>query len=128
MYNSYSKDSNLIIDKGRGNENDFLQQITLFIQDNLQNQEVGVPEVCRHVGMSKSVLYKKLRTVSGMTINDFVRIVRFSAAAGLLKDRNLTIQEVALLVGYENRKYFSKEFKKHYGKNPSEYSEALWLD
>lgn len=109
------------IDTGSSKEDDFLNVITRFVEDNIESKDIGVPELCRHVGMSKSVLYKKLRALTDMTINDFIKIIRFKIAARLLKNERLPVQEVALLVGYDDRKYFSKEFKKHFGKTPSEY-------
>ncbi len=110
-----------VIDTGSSKEDEFLNLITRFVEDNIASKEIGVPELCRHVGMSKSVLYKKLRALTNLTINDFIKLVRFKVAARLLKNNRLPVQEVALSVGYEDRKYFSREFKKHFGKTPSEY-------
>jgi signal transduction histidine kinase/ligand-binding sensor domain-containing protein/CheY-like chemotaxis protein/AraC-like DNA-binding protein len=114
--------SNAVIDTGISKEDDFLNVITKFVEDNINNQDIGVAELCRHVGMSKSVLYRKLRALTDMTINDFIKIIRFKEAARLLKEDRLSVQEVATLVGYDDRKYFSKEFKKHFGKTPSEFA------
>jgi signal transduction histidine kinase/ligand-binding sensor domain-containing protein/AraC-like DNA-binding protein len=125
MQQKYSRyislsDSAIAIEDNRDSE--FLKRIIQFVEENIENKSVGVPELCRHVGMSKSVLYQKLRGLTDLTINDFVKLVRFKLAARLLKDDRHTVQEVASLVGYDDRKYFSKEFKKQFGKTPSEYA------
>ncbi len=121
-YSRHISLSDPIVNVGNSKDDEFLNNITKFVEDNIQNKEIGVPELCRHVGMSKSVLYKKLRALTDMTINDFVKIIRFKVAARLLQDESLSVQDVAFLVGYDDRKYFSKEFKKHFGKTPSEYA------
>ncbi len=59
-----------------------------------------------------------------MSVNDFVKSIRMKKAAHLLKQKQLAVYEVAYAVGFNDRKYFSKEFKKQFGKIPSEFSEA----
>jgi ligand-binding sensor domain-containing protein/signal transduction histidine kinase/CheY-like chemotaxis protein len=121
-YSRHISLSDSAIDIGGNKDDEFLNSIIQFVEENIENKAVGVPELCRHVGMSKSVLYQKLRALTDMTINDFVKLIRFKLAARLLKDDRLSVQEVASLVGYDDRKYFSKEFKKQFGKTPSEYA------
>ncbi len=120
-YSNHIFGSQVLIDTGRNKEDQFLNLITHFVEENIENREVSVPELCRHVGMSRSVLYKKLRALTDMTINDFVKTIRFKVAARLLAENHLSVQDVAFKVGYDDRKYFSKEFKKHFGKTPSEF-------
>jgi signal transduction histidine kinase/AraC-like DNA-binding protein len=103
-------------------EEEFLNSIVRFVEDHIDDKSIGVPELCRHIGMSKSVLYKKLRALVDMTINDFMKMVRLKIAARLLEDGGLSVHEVAFRVGYDDRKYFSAEFKKQFGKTPSEYA------
>lgn len=56
-----------------------------------------------------------------MSVNDFVKSLRLKKAAQLLLETDLTVYEVAYSVGYNDRKYFSKEFKKQFGKLPSAF-------
>ena len=72
--------------------------------------------------MSQPVLYKKLKAVTSMSVNDFVKSLRLKRAAQLLQQKQLAVYEIAYSVGYNDSKYFSKEFKKMYGKTPSEYA------
>jgi AraC-like DNA-binding protein len=82
-----------------------------------------VPELASLVAMSQPVLYKKLNALTGLSVNDFIKATRMNNALSLLKQRQYTIYEVAYMVGFTDRKYFSKEFKKQYGKAPSEFME-----
>ncbi len=56
-----------------------------------------------------------------MSVNDFVKSIRLKKGAQLLLEKTLTINEVSFTVGFNDRKYFSREFKKQYGVNPKDY-------
>jgi AraC-like DNA-binding protein len=71
--------------------------------------------------MSAPILYKKLKAVSDLSVNDFIKLIRMKKAAELLLKKELTVAEIAYQVGYNDRKYFSKEFKKQYGLTPTEF-------
>jgi YesN/AraC family two-component response regulator len=66
--------------------------------------------------------FKKIKAITGMPANDFVKSLRLKKATQLLQENSHTVYEVAYMVGYENSKYFSREFKKRFGKTPSEYA------
>jgi len=102
-------------------EDTFMLSIIEIIETNLDNADFKVAAMAREMAMSQSVLYKKLKAISGMSVNEFVKSVRLKRAAELLKNKKYTIYEVAYMVGFTDRKYFSKEFKKIYGKNPTEF-------
>jgi len=91
-----------------------------MVVENLSEPGFGVNELARQVGMSVSVLYRKIRSLTGMTVNDFVKTVRFSEAKKLLESGAYNVSEVATLIGYDSSRHFSNEFKKVFGQNPSE--------
>ncbi|MCH5716164.1 helix-turn-helix domain-containing protein [Niabella hibiscisoli] len=72
--------------------------------------------------MSAPVLYKKLRALTSMSVNEFIKLHRFKKAAALLQQTDMTVNEVSFAVGYDDRKYFSREFKKFFHLTPSEFS------
>jgi ligand-binding sensor domain-containing protein/signal transduction histidine kinase/DNA-binding response OmpR family regulator len=102
-------------------EQAYLLEVVQFIEENLDNPEFGVDMLSRHLAMSVPVLYKKIKAVTNMSVNDFIKSIRLKKAAELLRGQQLNVNEVAAAVGYYDRKYFSQEFKKQYGKNPREY-------
>jgi ligand-binding sensor domain-containing protein/signal transduction histidine kinase/DNA-binding response OmpR family regulator len=100
----------------------FLQKVVQLVEEHLDDPDFGVEKLSRKVAMSAPVLYKKIKAVTDMSVNEFVKSIRLKRAAQLLQQGELTVYEVAYSVGYQDRKYFSKEFKKQFGKTPSEYA------
>ncbi|MEZ0483627.1 hybrid sensor histidine kinase/response regulator transcription factor [Fibrella aquatica] len=99
----------------------FLRRVMQIIEQHMDDSDFDVDSLAVEVGMSRSVLYKKLKALTGMSVNDFVKSTRLKKATLLLQQRRLTVNEVAYAVGFNDRKYFSKEFKKQFGKAPSDY-------
>lgn len=102
-------------------DNEFLSKVIKIIEENIDNFEFGVPQLAEAVAMSQPVLYKKLDVLTGMSVNDFIKSIKMSNAIILLRSGRYTINEIAYMVGFSDRKYFSKEFKKQYGKTPSDF-------
>ena len=99
----------------------FISRLTSIIETNMENEELGVELLAAEMGMSQSVLYKKLKALTDLSVNDFSKSIRLKKAAQFLLQRQYTVYEVGYMVGFSDRKYFSREFKKHFGKTPSEY-------
>lgn len=102
----------------------FLNDLIKLADDHMDNMDFGVAMLSRLVGMSQPVLLKKIKAITGMSANDFVKSLRLKKACRLLLENRYTVYEVAFMVGYENSKYFSKEFKKEFGKTPTEFTNA----
>lgn len=109
----------------RSIDQEFLNRVIQLVEDNMDDPEFGVDFLSRKMAMSQPVLYKKLKAVTDMSVNDFVKSLRMKKASELLQQKTHTIYEVAYVVGYNDRKYFSKEFKKQFGKTPTEYSNEV---
>ncbi|MNL38278.1 HTH-type transcriptional activator Btr [compost metagenome] len=71
--------------------------------------------------MSHSNFYKKIKAISGQTINEFIRSVRLKKAAEILINTDAKINEAADMTGFYDIKYFREQFKKLFGSNPSDY-------
>ncbi|MBO9595748.1 MAG: response regulator [Niabella sp.] len=106
-------------------DSDFLNTIIGIIDSHLEDADFGVEKLSRKVGMSAPILYKKLRALTNMSVNEFIKTRRFKKAAELILQKDLTINEVSYAVGYEDRKYFSREFKKYFGVAPSDFTQQI---
>ena len=101
-------------------EGPFLDKIRQLVHDNISDPDFGVHQMAFQAGVSVSVLYRKLRSLTGITVHDFVKTIRMKKAMQLLETGMNQVNEVATAVGYEDSKYFSKEFRKTFGKTPTE--------
>lgn len=101
-------------------DTEFIFKLRDLVIQNIAEPDFDVQKISHSVGMSVSVLYRKLRALTGTTINDFVKNIRMQKALQLIESGKFNVNEVASQVGFEDTKYFSKEFKKIYGRNPSQ--------
>jgi signal transduction histidine kinase/ligand-binding sensor domain-containing protein/AraC-like DNA-binding protein/ActR/RegA family two-component response regulator len=98
----------------------FLKKLMKVVEDHMEDPDFGVVALAEQVGMSKTVLYKKITALTDLSPSDFLKSIRLKRAAFLLTEARLSVNETASLVGFNDRKYFSKEFKKLHGQSPSE--------
>lgn len=104
-----------------GPEEKFLQRLMVVIENHIADTEFNVAKLVDEIGMSRPVLFRKLKALTDMSIIDLIRTTRLKKAASLLKQKKMTISEVSYAVGFTDSKYFSKAFRQQYGKTPSEY-------
>lgn len=105
-------------------DQDLLSDIVKVIEENLDDTTLNGDRLAMAVGMSKGNLYRKLKAISGMTVNIFIRTVRLKIAAQLLQKGQYNIAEVAYSVGFDNPKYFSVCFKELFNTTPRAYMNA----
>lgn len=100
-------------------DKEFLDKAVEVIEKELSNPEFSINEFCRAIGMSRTSVYNKIKTLTDQGPNDFIRIIRLKKAKELLTSRKHTIAEVSVMVGFSDSKYFSTSFKKQFGVSPS---------
>jgi signal transduction histidine kinase/ligand-binding sensor domain-containing protein/DNA-binding response OmpR family regulator len=103
-------------------DEDFMQQVILLLEKNIDNSEFDIDSFCKNIGVSSSQLYRKIKSITGLSPNEFIRTYRLKKAAHLITESNLNISEIAYKVGFNDALYFSKCFKKQFGTTPSLYS------
>ncbi|GET34780.1 hypothetical protein PbJCM13498_36430 [Prolixibacter bellariivorans] len=108
------------MDRQTTNSQTFVQKLTEIIETNLKNEQFGVSELAREMGMSRSNLYTKIKRITKKSVSRFISEVRLKKAMELLKQTSLTVSEVSYEVGFGSPTYFSKCFHDHYGVSPGE--------
>lgn len=101
-------------------DNEFMQKVTVLVKENL-GKDLTVDTLCAGMNMSRTSFYNKIKALTGMASNDFIRNIRMQEAAALLKSQRYTVAEVADMMGFADPKYFTDTFKKFYGVPPSIY-------
>jgi YesN/AraC family two-component response regulator len=99
----------------------FMKQLVLLIEKNLSNTEIDVLQVASSLAMSRRTLYGKVKAMTGQSVVEFIRNYRLRKAAQILIEENTPINDVMIRVGIDNASYFSRIFKKEFGKTPSEF-------
>ncbi|MCX2452318.1 response regulator [Pedobacter sp. PLR] len=99
----------------------FLEKCIAIVEENLSNEDFNAQWLARSCNLSYSILYKKVKSISGLSLNAFIRSIRLRKAALLMLSTNTNVNEAAFKVGIYDIKFFRTQFKKLYGMNPSDY-------
>lgn len=105
-------------------EGHFLKKLTQIINDNIDNSNFDVNDLVKEIGMSRTVLYKKVQTLTNQSVASFIKNMRLKKAAYLLLHSSFPVSEITYMVGFNDRKHFSKEFKKLYNLSPTVYKSS----
>jgi signal transduction histidine kinase/ligand-binding sensor domain-containing protein/AraC-like DNA-binding protein len=103
-------------------DDDFFAKITGCIQAHLSEPEFNAETMAEEVGMSKASLYKKVKTITGLTPHGLIKQYRLRRAAELLRNSNLSVSEVIYETGFNSRSYFYKSFNDMFQCHPKDYS------
>lgn len=102
-------------------DEEFLNKLVEKIHQHLNEDDLNVDSLAQMLNMSRATLYRKLKNVSELTPNEFIRLVRLKKAAELLKQREYRVNEIAFIVGFNSVSYFAKCFSKQFGVLPKDY-------
>ena len=102
----------------------FMERATEVMEQNYMNSDFGIVEFADSIGMSRSLVSKRLNAETGQSIGQFIRNYRLSIAKKLLLENvaNRNITEIAYRVGFNDPKYFTRCFSRRYGSSPSTFT------
>lgn len=100
-------------------DRDFLDKLNKLIDDNLSTEEIDIAFLTDKVAMSISTLYRKQKTLTGMSANAYVRKRKLHRSMELLKEGRYNVTEVAMLTGFRTLGSFRENFKREFGITPS---------
>ena len=104
-------------------EGSFIDKIKQIVLDHLDDEKFGVKELSSKIGLSKSQLYRKVKSLTNKSINQLMKETRLEEAAKLILESDLHASEISYKVGFNSPSYFNKCFSKYYGITPGEYKE-----
>jgi len=100
----------------------FIQKAMEIVDRHISDADFSSAEFCREIGMSRSQLHRKLKALTSQPASEFIRTIRLKQAAGLIKESQLSVEEISYRVGFNSPAYFTKCFKALFGKTPSEWA------
>ncbi|MFS4446862.1 two-component regulator propeller domain-containing protein [Maribacter sp. 2307UL18-2] len=101
-------------------DEDLMARLNVLIEENMGNTNLNSSFLCAEIGMSSSKLYRKIKELTGLAPNEFIRTIRLKKSAKLLKTKKYNVSEVTDHVGFSDPLYFSRCFKKQFGYPPSQ--------
>lgn len=99
----------------------FLKKAIDLVEANISNSSFTIKDFVGEMGMSRSVLYRKLKALTDQSISEFIKAIKLKRAAQLMEQTDMTISEIAFELGYNDLKNFRSSFQKMFNKLPSEY-------
>jgi signal transduction histidine kinase/ligand-binding sensor domain-containing protein/DNA-binding response OmpR family regulator len=102
-------------------QDEFLQKATALIIENIADANFDVVDLEKGLDMSKMQLYRKLKNLTSLAGNEFIRSIRLQQALVFIETNQFNVSEIAYKVGFNDPAYFTRVFKKQFGQSPSNY-------
>lgn len=99
----------------------FIKKVQEIIEKNIDNSDFLIDNLVAELAMSRTVFFKKLKSLTGLAPVEFIRDIKIKYAARLIESQQYTIKEVSFMIGISDTKYFTQCFKKIFNMTPSEY-------
>lgn len=123
MHKSFQTSLEISMDNERmaGPDGEWLSKVNALILKNISNDTYSIDELAGDMSVSRTVLQRKLKGLTGSTPNDYIRLIRLKKAAELLSQDGYRVNEVCYMVGFNSPSYFTKCFVKQFGEKPKNF-------
>ena len=100
----------------------FLASIMKLMEEHMSDEDFSIDMLAAELNISRSMLYRKLQSITGQSPVKFLRSIRMKRAAQLLEATSYNVSEISMMVGFSDQRYFSTCFRQQYGMSPKEWS------
>ena len=107
------------------NDRKFMDKLVELMEQNMDNGDLVVDDLVRELAVSRSVFFKKLKTLTGLAPIEFIKEIRIKRATQLIETGEFNMTQISYMVGINDPRYFSKCFKAQVGMTPTEYKEKV---
>ena len=107
------------------NDRKFMDKLVGLMEQNMDNGELVVDDLVRELAVSRSVFFKKLKTLTGLAPIEFIKEMRIKRATQLIETGEFNMTQISYMVGINDPRYFSKCFKAQVGMTPTEYRDRV---
>ncbi len=122
---AFKNKKQLLHDSASQLDKDFIEKVTNIIETHIELEDLSVSQIASMMNMSHSSLYRKIKALTDLTTNEFIRKVRMKLAEQLLLTGKYTINEIMYRVGMNSAGHFRQSFKDEFGVTPTEYLQKL---
>lgn len=102
-------------------DEELMSDIVKTIEENMENFDFSVEDLCSSTNMSRSSFFKKIKSMTGVSPVEFIRDIKMKRAAQLLESGQFRVKEITFMIGISDSRYFSKCFKDKFGVTPLDY-------
>jgi len=106
-------------------DNQFILKLHYFVHMNINNPDLDINMICKELGISHTVLFNKVKQITGSSIKDYIDGIRVERAIELIKTSNNNFVEISEMTGFVSSRYFSTFFKRKTGMTPSDYRNSI---
>lgn len=100
----------------------WLAEVEALLLEKIETNDYTIDQLARDMAISKRQLSRRIKEIVGVTPNQYLKTIRYTKARELLENKTYTsVKAVAYAVGFKDVRYFSSQFRKRFGENPSEY-------
>ncbi len=124
MLNDSKFEVDVPMPQAHSRDDDFMSRLMSVMESNISNGSFTVEQLCSLAGFGRTVFFNKLKSLTGLSPNEYIREVRLKRAAQLLQIGDYTVSQITYMVGMNDSRYFSKCFKQKYNMTPTEYRES----
>lgn len=100
----------------------FVDKLCQLIDNNISDSTLNINALSSEMCMSRASFFRKIKSLTGVTPNNFILIYRLNRAAEMIRSRDYRLNEVADLLGFSSQSHFSRCFKQHFGITPKDYA------
>lgn len=104
---------------------EFIEKAIKLVNDNLQNENFGIETMVEELFMSQSTLFRKIKSLTGLSLTGFIRSIKLKKAAQIILQSDFKLSQVAYESGFNDYKYFKNSFEQQFGCLPSEYKTKI---
>lgn len=101
----------------------FINEFAALVESNIANENLTVEDICKNMGISRVQLYRKVKALLNIKVNDYILNIRLQKAKYLLRHEEFNINEISYKVGFSSPAYFSTVFKSKFGITPKDFRE-----
>lgn len=107
------------------NDRKFMDKLVELMEANMDNGDLVVDDLVRELAVSRSVFFKKLKTLTGLAPVEFIKEMRINRAVQLIETGEYSMTQISYMVGINDPRYFSKCFKAKMQMTPTEYRDKV---